>query len=92
MDKKQSIHVFFSGHVQGVGFRFTTERLAEKFGLAGFVRNLSDGRVELVCEGEKTVLNNFLAELEGTMREYITDYSTKWGKANNLFSSFHIRF
>ena len=44
--------VVFSGRVQGVGFRFTCQSLARGFDVAGYVRNLADGRVELVAEGE----------------------------------------
>lgn len=45
------VHVFVSGRVQGVGFRFFTETAARNLGLTGWVRNLSDGRVEAVIEG-----------------------------------------
>ena len=43
--------VLFQGHVQGVGFRYATHGLAQRFAVAGYVRNLADGRVELVAEG-----------------------------------------
>jgi acylphosphatase len=43
--------VFYSGLVQGVGFRYTTQRIAQQHAFAGFVRNLPDGRVQLVAEG-----------------------------------------
>ena len=59
--------VFFAGHVQGVGFRMTTRRLALGRPVAGFVRNLADGRVELLIEGEPGVLS---ALVESIRREF----------------------
>ena len=46
---EKRMQIFFSGTVQGVGFRFTAERLARRFPVTGFVRNLEDGRVEVVA-------------------------------------------
>lgn len=56
-------HAFFSGAVQGVGFRRTAQILAQDADLSGWVRNLEDGRVELVAEGRAEYLEAFLAEL-----------------------------
>ena len=55
------LHAYFSGRVQGVGFRFTTIHIAHGHRVVGFVRNLSDGRVELLAEGTKDELEKFLA-------------------------------
>lgn len=52
--------VFFSGRVQGVGFRMTTRRLASGFDVGGWVQNLPDGRVELVVQGESGEVRRFL--------------------------------
>jgi acylphosphatase len=60
-------HVWYSGHVQGVGFRYTAQRLAQRYHVGGFVRNLRDGRVELVAEGEA-----FLSDVARSMAGYIT--------------------
>ena len=54
--------VLYAGHVQGVGFRYTVQRLARGYSVTGFVRNLSDGRVELVVEGESGEVDGFLEE------------------------------
>jgi acylphosphatase len=56
--------VFFEGRVQGVGFRFTTKRLAEEFEVVGWVRNLPDGRVELQVMGEDAEVQAFLGSFE----------------------------
>lgn len=45
-------HIYFSGHVQGVGFRYTTIQLARRFHLTGWVKNVYDGRVEMEVQGE----------------------------------------
>ena len=54
-----------SGHVQGVGYRWFVRELAAAAGLAGFARNLPDGRVEVVIEGHDDAVRRVLAELEG---------------------------
>lgn len=64
-------HVWYSGHVQGVGFRYTAHRLAQRYGVAGFVRNLRDGRVELVAEGEPSQVDAFLDAVQQAMSGYI---------------------
>ena len=53
------IHVFYSGQVQGVGFRYTVQDIAASFGIAGWFRNLRDGRVEVVAEGKEMDLKEF---------------------------------
>ena len=64
--------VIFIGRVQGVGFRYTVDRIARHFEVTGYVRNLSDSNVELVAEGEETVLKDFLkAVCESPMKRNI---------------------
>ena len=65
--------VYYSGSVQGVGFRATCRWLARGFEVAGFVRNLSDGRVELVAEGDADEINRFLRAVQDEMGEVIRD-------------------
>jgi acylphosphatase len=60
--------VDYSGRVQGVGFRFTAERLANQLGVGGWVRNLDDGRVELVVEGEPAEIDALLEAITQVMR------------------------
>ena len=65
----------FQGHVQGVGFRRISARIAESFDVYGIVRNLSDGRVELVVEGESDEISRYLAELKKTFANNILYFS-----------------
>jgi acylphosphatase len=65
--------VLYRGRVQGVGFRYTAHRLARGFAVAGFVRNLRDGRVEVVVEGESSDVSAFLAAIAREMGDYIRD-------------------
>ncbi len=65
--------VHFTGHVQGVGFRYTTVRIARRFAVCGFVRNLDDGCVQLVAEGDEKSLHDFVTTIQEQMRDYIHD-------------------
>ena len=56
----KTVQVFYEGRVQGVGFRYTARRVAAGFDVAGYVRNLADGRVELVASGEAEEVDGFL--------------------------------
>jgi acylphosphatase len=64
--------VLYSGRVQGVGFRYSTRHLAQGFPVAGFVRNLRSGQVEVHVEGEVEQVEAFLTELGRQMADYIT--------------------
>jgi acylphosphatase len=65
--------VHFAGRVQGVGFRFTTVRLAADHAVAGYVQNQPDGRVRLIAEGQAADLDALLADLRRRMAHYIRD-------------------
>jgi len=60
-------HLYYSGHVQGVGFRYAVARLAQGRPVTGTVRNLRDGRVELIAEGPAEAVAAFLADIEDAM-------------------------
>lgn len=81
----------FSGRVQGVGFRYNTCEVAERFEVRGYVRNLADGRVRLVAEGESTELEEFLEAVQCRMSGFIRDVEVDRSPANGEFSDFSIR-
>ncbi|NMC05515.1 MAG: acylphosphatase [Candidatus Lokiarchaeota archaeon] len=58
------LHAFVSGDVQGVGFRYSTQHHADAIGVTGWVRNLEDGRVEVLAEGRQEQLDDMLAWLQ----------------------------
>jgi len=87
------IHAFISGIVQGVFFRSNTKRLADNLGVKGWVRNLSDGRVEVVAEGEKDRIDSFIEFLKkgpSTARVDNVEIETKDYKGE--FQGFSIRY
>lgn len=83
--------VHYSGHVQGVGFRYTARSLAPGYEVTGKVRNLSDGRVELVLEGDRDELEAFRqAVRESGLGSLIRNESAQWGTATGEFRGFEI--
>jgi acylphosphatase len=63
--------VLYSGRVQGVGFRATARAVAGRYPVAGYVRNLPSGEVELVAEGEPGAVEDYLSELAREMEGYV---------------------
>ena len=84
--------VYFTGHVQGVGFRYAARNAARGFDVTGFVRNLDDGRVELIAEGNPQELDGFLAEIEARMGHHIRSVRTNSSQPTGEFIGFAIRF
>lgn len=90
---KKQLHIYYSGTVQGVGFRFTAERVAISLGLRGWVKNLFNGKVEVVCEGEESDLTDFLNKIKnGPIKQYIVNAQVTWREATGEFTGFAIRF
>lgn len=90
---KKRIQVYYDGMVQGVGFRFTAERVALNLGLRGWVKNLFDGRVEVVAEGKEQDLVDFLHKVKnGPMKPYIRGTDVTWQEATGEFRDFTISF
>ncbi len=85
------IEAYFAGRVQGVGFRFTSVAIAERFPeIAGSVRNLADGRVEVVAEGPEEQVGAFVAAVGDAMAPYIRGVDKKRLPATGEFSGFTI--
>jgi len=73
------LHIYYSGMVQGVGFRFAVERTAMTLNLKGWVKNLRDGRVEAILDGEESKLTLFLDKMmKGSMKPYIHSAEISW--------------
>jgi acylphosphatase len=89
---KKQVRVYYSGRVQGVGFRFTAEDIARDLGVCGWAKNLRDGRVEVVAEAEEEVLKDFLARINQYFSRYIRDIETDWQPASGGFKDFGIEF
>ena len=66
-------HIIFIGRVQGVGFRFTAHRIANRHFLTGFVRNLYDGTVEMLAQGQASDIDACIAEIKETFGRYVID-------------------
>ena len=83
--------ILYSGQVQGVGFRYTARTAAAGFEITGVVRNLSDGRVELVAEGARTELEGFRDAIRGAgLAGFIRAENVAWSEAQNEFRGFGI--
>jgi len=92
MKCSSKIQVIYSGNVHGVGFRFTARRIASRLKITGFVKNLSDGTVEIVCEGEKSALEEFLNAIQENFAGNISGSNVDWKPWSGEFASFEIRF
>ena len=89
--KRQRVHVHYSGRVQGVGFRYTARQTAAGYELTGIVRNLRDGRVELIAEGAREELEAFLEGVQDSgLGGMIRDRQTGWSAATGEFRGFEI--
>ncbi len=91
-EKKERLHALVEGAVQGVGFRFFASYHAEELQLTGWVRNLWDGRVEVLAEGSRSVLEKMLVYLkEGPRGGLVSKVDSHWQTATNEFKEFRIR-
>ena len=79
------------GRVQGVGFRYTTLQVAKEFEVAGHVRNLPDGRVQLEAEGRADEVAAFVTAVEERMHGYIRKTERSARKGAPQFNGFNIR-
>jgi acylphosphatase len=84
--------IHFRGDVQGVGFRYTACRVANGFAITGYVKNLSDGSVECIAEGEAAEIAAFLEQLQETMSGYIRQTTQEQAPATGRWDSFGVGY
>ena len=90
--KLARLHARVHGLVQGVNFRWYTHRRASDLGLRGFVRNLPDGSVEVVAEGQRGSLDTLLDFIQvGPSAAEVESVDTQWGQPTGEFSRFEVR-
>ena len=86
-------HVFVSGNVQGVSFRYYTTQQASKKNIDGWVKNLPDGRVEAVFEGPEEKVQEMVNWChQGSPAARVEDVEVDWSTATDEFSDFHVRY
>ncbi len=89
----EQVIVFYRGRVQGVGFRATCRSLSKKFCVCGYVKNLSDGRVELLAEGDGKEVRAFLSAVRTShLGEYIQEEQIVTSQAEGRYQSFDVTY
>ena len=89
--ERARLHLYYQGRVQGVGFRWAVREVATGFDVTGWVRNLSDGRVELVAEGERPELGAFQTAIpKAGLRRFIRSATEDWSNGTGEFRGFEI--
>jgi len=88
---KKHYHVFFSGTVQRVGFRYTAQSYAEKLAIYGWVANRNNGKVELDIEGESSDVNDFLSKIKEEFKSYIKSIESEELPYSGEYNDFRIR-
>ncbi|MEK7728295.1 MAG: acylphosphatase [candidate division KSB1 bacterium] len=88
---KKGVHLLINGMVQGVGFRYYVHRSARRHLLTGWVKNLEDGTVEVVAEGDEEELRLFIKDMEkGSRFSTVKDVKVDWESFSNQFRNFQI--
>lgn len=93
IEKKVKVHIFISGRVQGVFFRDWTRRQAKKLGIFGWVKNLEDGRVEAVFEGEEEKVKKMIELAKrGPILAKVKNLEIEWQEYKSEFNNFEIKY
>ncbi|MCK5493474.1 MAG: acylphosphatase [Candidatus Omnitrophica bacterium] len=85
-------HIFYSGIVQGVGFRYRSQAIAKSLNIRGWVRNLADGRVEIIAQANESELDEFIITLESSLGDYIKNKQVYFEDADEILKGFDISF
>lgn len=89
--KRERMQIYYTGRVQNVGFRYTVKSVATGFEVTGTVRNLDDGRVELISEGERAELEGFQHAIQDSeVGRFVRKETVLWSEAKNEFRGFEI--
>jgi acylphosphatase len=89
----EEFHAIVSGRVQGVGYRFFVRDQAKKLGIKGFVRNLFNGEVEVLAQGKRDDLEQFLKLLyKGPQMAWVQDIDLNWQSITEFYETFSITF
>jgi len=89
----KAFHAVIGGEVQGIGFRYSAVREARALGLAGWVRNLAEGDVEVWAEGSAAELEEFSEWLKtGPDGAWVRDFELTWESPSGKYASFNIAF
>ena len=83
-------HIFFSGRVQGVGFRYTCQETARRHDVCGWVKNLSDGRVEMIVEGSVGSIRSYLDDVSNSTHGHVEDRAITKTDATGEFQTMKI--
>ena len=87
-----ALQVFYEGNVQGVGFRYSVKQIAQGFDLTGSIKNMRDGRVELLARGEEAEVRAFLEAIaQSALRAHIKKQSETLLPDASAFHGFEIR-
>ena len=88
---RKRAEVYYSGRVQGVGFRYTVRQIAQGYEVAGSVKNLDDGRVELIAEGEEEEVRQFVQAIrQSELGDYIRNATESWKPVSKQYKGFTI--
>ena len=88
---KKTVHIFFSGMVQGVGFRFTTRAVANRYRINGWVKNTYDSRVEIIAQGKKEDIDDFVDDLKQEFSRHVSDVDITQIEPSDDYNSFQIK-
>ena len=93
MSNKAAFKAVVCGRVQGVNYRYFVQRRAEAIGLTGYTKNLRDGGVEVVAEGERQGLEQLIVRLRvGPHDARVDKVDVKWAEYSGKYGGFEIRF
>ncbi|MDP2043548.1 MAG: acylphosphatase [Candidatus Omnitrophota bacterium] len=92
---KKQLHLYYSGKVQGIGFRYAVQDIASGLKICGWVKNLIDGRVEVLAQAEEDTLGGFLEQVKRNFSRYIKEVNVQWEPAcrqDGEFRDFQVQF